>query len=86
MIRRLINKILTVTDRKIVQCSPQRSNSTLIFNILQSLFFNVKKEIKKFKTLVNLMSSYNFVVIIFLNIWEVQILIRNSLTQTKSRY
>tara|TARA_B100000767_G_scaffold274778_1_gene308915 strand:- start:3655 stop:4296 length:642 start_codon:yes stop_codon:yes gene_type:complete len=38
MITRLINKILTVTGRKIIQFSPQRSGSTLVFNILQDLF------------------------------------------------
>tara|TARA_B110000503_G_scaffold99588_1_gene148981 strand:- start:87 stop:395 length:309 start_codon:yes stop_codon:yes gene_type:complete len=49
MIRRLIDKIFTVTGRKIVQFSPQRSDGTLVCNILQDLFLNVKREIEKFK-------------------------------------
>ena len=49
MIKRLINKILTVTGRKIAQFSPQRSGNTLACNALQDLFFNVKEEIVKFK-------------------------------------
>lgn len=38
MINRLLKKILTITGRKIIQFSPQRSGSTLVFNILKDLF------------------------------------------------
>ena len=35
---RFLKKIFTITGRKIIQFSPQRSGSTLVFNILKDLF------------------------------------------------
>ena len=67
MITRLINKILTITGRKIIQFSPQRSGSTLVFNILQDLFptkyvkkqHNYDLEDKKFPTIITYRHPYD---------------------------
>ena len=67
MITRLINKILTITSRKIIQFSPQRSGSTLVFNILQDLFptkyvkkqHNYDLEDKNFPTVITYRHPYD---------------------------
>lgn len=67
MITRLINKILTITGRKIIQFSPQRSGSTLVFNILQDLFptkyvkkqHNYDLEDKNFPTVITYRHPYD---------------------------
>ncbi len=74
MIKRLLKKILIVTGRKVIQFSPQRSGSTLVFNILQDLFptrvvikrHNYNLNDKNFPTVITYRHPYDSIASLFL--------------------
>tara|TARA_B110000459_G_C16459700_1_gene424587 strand:+ start:30 stop:671 length:642 start_codon:yes stop_codon:yes gene_type:complete len=74
MLNRLVKKILIFTGRKIIQFSPQRSGSTLVFNILKDLFptrvvlkvHNYNLDDKNFPTVITYRHPYDSIASLFL--------------------
>ena len=74
MFKKLLKKIFILTDRKIIQFSPQRSGSTLVFNILKDLFpthvvlkkHNYSLDDKNFPTVITYRHPYDSIASLFL--------------------
>ena len=74
ILRKILSKIFTLTGRKIIQFSPQRSGSTLVFNILKDLFpthdinkkHNYSLDDKNFPTVTTYRHPYDSIASLFL--------------------
>ena len=74
MFKKILRKIFILTGRKIIQFSPQRSGSTLVFNILKDLFpthvvqkkHNYSLDDKNFPTITTYRHPYDSIASLFL--------------------